>query len=87
MKREFVTKVVAAAEDLGVNLEHYKDYSGRGMYGSKTDGIVGNMSDLILCVGHAAFKAGADGDEEFEEGLSDLQNLRMDNMACDMIIY
>jgi hypothetical protein len=40
MKKANAEKILAAMEDAGMKCELYEDYSGRGMFGRTTTGIV-----------------------------------------------
>ncbi|QGZ14282.1 hypothetical protein PP940_gp073 [Rhizobium phage RL2RES] len=57
-----------------------EDYSGRGMYGDRTFGIVGPADKLMIFL-QIYGSALADVDEE------PVLDFRMDNMGLDMIIY
>lgn len=46
--------IVEAAEDLGLEVDLYEDYSGRGMYGKTTAGVTGKTSAIL----QAAVQAG-----------------------------
>ena len=49
MEREIAELIV----DFGIDLRLHEDYSGRCMYGSTTDGVVGSESDFMNAIGEA----------------------------------
>ncbi|QIG68046.1 hypothetical protein EVB55_111 [Rhizobium phage RHph_Y68] len=61
-------------------LQFYDDYSGRGMSGDRTFGIVGPFDKLMTFL--QVF-----GAQLIEEDESPIETFRMDNMGTDMIIY
>lgn len=91
MKTEHAKAIADAAIDIGLDVTHREGYSGRGMYGRTTDGIVGNPGHIIQAIAAAAHKMG------YDEGLSQESNgdefvdamgkLSFDNMGCDQIVY
>ncbi|QIG73886.1 hypothetical protein PP935_gp111 [Rhizobium phage RHph_N34] len=62
------------------SLEFREDYSGRGMYGDRTFGIVGPIDRLMVFL-QIYGSALNDADEE------PVMDFRTDNMGLDMIIY
>jgi hypothetical protein len=88
MEAKFAKMIVDNAMNCDVELELREDYSGRGMYGNSCAGIVGDPSDIMLCVAMTAFDMGEDPeDEDFEDFCDDIRTLRSDNMGRDMIYY
>jgi hypothetical protein len=99
MKIETAKAIVAAAEEIGLDsVRLYEDYSGRGMYGRTTTGVVADSwGDLIKCValaaGHIAQdETDLDTPNEREDGLTlddfvqDL-DLSSDQMGRGLIVY
>ena len=69
MKESIAKKIIKCS---GGELTLRKDYSGRGMFGEKTCGVVGNRYDLEDACLDAKVK---------------FNDLRLDNMGLDHIIY
>ena len=71
--------------DHNSELDLREDYSGRGMCGNSTAGLVGSMNDFLQAVGEAI----EFGDEdEIHMIASELQSgVRTDSMGLSMIIY
>ena len=86
MKAEVAERIVEAGEALGLDVELYKDYSGRGMHGEKTAGVVASITEFVQAVALAAVNAEADEGRGYAivDGVS---FLRTDNMARQMIFY
>ncbi len=85
-------KTAEALVNIGTDLELREEYSGRGMYGKKTNGVVGKLSDLLISVANAAFDLGVDCDGEngmtdFDEFMKDVENIKSDNMGRDNMIF
>ncbi len=86
-------KTAEALVSIGTNLELREEYSGRGMYGEKTSGVVGNLSDLLFSVANVSFDLGVDLESEngltdFDEFMEDVKNIKSDNMGrVNMIFY
>jgi hypothetical protein len=83
MKIETAKAIVEAAESIGSEASVYEDYSGRGMYGKTTAGVV--LSSMTAAIAAAA-AAVADADEP-RDMADDLGNLSWDSMGRDIIIY
>lgn len=98
MKKETADLVCAALDESGVEYTRRDDYSGRGMYGKTTVGIVvGGMGTFVGAAVRAAFAMGqADstryGDAEPpidpEDFAREIARVRTDNMGrSDVIVY
>lgn len=83
MTQELAEDLKEAADGLGVEAEVYANYSGRGMFGAKTYGLV--VPSLIELAAIAA-EAAADNPRAHELA-EQLRGLRWDNMARDFIVY
>ena len=72
-------------EDLHV----YEDYSGRGMYGSLTDGlVVSDFMEIVKLVRHICEDRDNIEDIDVEDFLDKLTSLnRRDNLGYDTILY
>ena len=72
-------------EDLHV----YEDYSGRGMYGSLTDGlVVSDFMEIVKLVRHICEDRDNIEDINVEDFLDKLTSLnRRDNLGYDTILY
>lgn len=88
MKVEIARKIVEAVEDSGSGneVELRENYSGRGMFGKQTAGVVGSLSDIIGAIAAVAFEMGNHGDDEVEF-LREMRRLRTDNMGHNIIVY
>lgn len=71
--------------EYGNDLELREDYSGRGMYGRSTSGVVGSMNDLLYAIGEILEYGDEDEIEIVREGCRD--GVRTDSMGLSMIIY
>jgi hypothetical protein len=72
MKLENASKIFYYLEDKGTPVEIFEGYSGRGMYGEETTGIVvDNAMDVAHAMGHL--------------GIED--NQRTDSMGLQTIVY
>lgn len=79
-------KAAEILADYNYELEVYEDYSGRGMYGSTTTGIVGSQSDLFSAIGEVMMS----GDEEDIEIVGTAlreDTIRTDSMGMQTIFY
>jgi hypothetical protein len=81
--------IVDAVEGSGLEISVYPDYSGRGMYGKTTTGVVVDLeSTFNQALVSLAFEIGRDCDEEKMERLFfTVGKLRRDNLGEDTIIY
>lgn len=70
----------AVAMEMSDRIDFREDYSGRGMYGTKTIGVVGNTNDLFEF-------AQALGAKLSEEGEKMIENLTTDDMGKQKILY
>lgn len=86
MKSEHAKMIVNAAEMIPLDVTLREDYSGRGMSGDKTCGVVGSMGDLFLAVATAAHEVGLDG-EDGEDFLVAVGQFTFDNMGRNLIAY
>lgn len=68
----------------GQQLEIRKDYSGRGMYGETTCGVVGDSSDFYEAVGEVIREGEYEEREELAEFIS---NMKQDSMGMQTIFY
>lgn len=95
MKKETVAAILEAADEIGLEMKEREGYSGRGMYGKDTVGIVlDSENDLLVSVATAAIRLKEKEDEledapgtlTVEEFLDDIKRIRRDNMGRDSII-
>lgn len=87
-------KIVQAGDDLGLELNIREEYSGRGMFGKKTAGVVfDSLNDLLQSVAHAAAETAIedfeehDGDESMQDFMEGLEIKGQDNMGMSSIVY
>lgn len=85
MKLENAQRIAKAAEDNDLDVRLYESYSGRGMFGRQTAGLVGSQSDILKAVAMTAYNIGQEG-ESIDEFMSDL-DLSWDSMGRDSIAY
>ena len=71
------------------DVEFTHDYSGRGMYGDKCAGIVGDMRYCMQVIADCIKSVYTDGDEDTDpdEVVDMLLNFRQDSMGRDVIVY
>jgi hypothetical protein len=85
MQKKTAVALRNAAEELGVDIEVDKDYSGRGMFGDTTYAVtvsgVASLATLIAVAGRSMDSA------NHEDFVEDMQNLRSDNMGRDLVYY
>lgn len=82
MKQEDAEALVNVIEGLGYKAEVYDDYSGRGMFGRTTAGVVTDMSKALV--------EGAVEEMVEEDTLDDAEpflGLNQDSMGLDIILY
>lgn len=96
MKLEIAKAIVEAGEACGFEMSVYEDYSGRGMYGEKTTGVMyQDTNDLIVATATVVQDKAQDiaQDDEGEDGdpeafLLEVRRFRYDNMGrTEMIVY
>jgi hypothetical protein len=101
MKIEIAEIIVNAAEEIGLDMSLRENYSGRGMFGKTTTGIIYNSEgDLLQAVGCAAANLKQaeleapnyrdDSDTKtltVEEFLNAIRRTSRDNMGHSGIIY
>lgn len=86
MTKETADRLCDALDEIGAEYTRMDDYSGRGMYGKTTVGVVvGSWQTLLRAVAVAAGRAtDADPGREFQK---ELGRLRDDSMARDIVVY
>jgi hypothetical protein len=93
MQLETAKIIAEVAEDAGnENVSLREDYSGRGMYGQTTAGlVVGSLGDLLPLVAAAAAQLerqqGEEGVMDIDTFIGSLERIRTDNMGRDLIVY
>lgn len=93
MKKELAEKLVEAADSLNVEASIFYDYSGRRMYGKTTTGIVvNNVFDVSSLGAKVVFDMNnkdnsIETQNKIEDIISDLKELRSDNLAMQYIVY
>lgn len=89
MDKRIAEIIVEACEENDVEASIYEDYSGRGMYGKTTTGVVvsGSACDVLVAVIQSAHLFCHECCESDEDALLNLRSIRQDNMGRDMIIY
>lgn len=87
MTLEVAQGIADAAADLGVDVRVNKGYSGRGMFGKKTTGLVyNNWRSLLQAVAEYSARAINEG-TNFDDLMDDLRDLSEDNLGREIIIY
>lgn len=92
MKQKLAEFIVEAGSQQGIECRLYEDYSGRGMYGDKTTGVVvGNVADLLEAVIIHTAECAQDNDKEFDDFIFEIEDssgrLHTDSLAYEVIIY
>ena len=85
MTADTMNLLTAAADALDGDCRSYDDYSGRGMYGRTTCGIVVPRESAVALL--SAQAARGMGDAEFAEFVADLRRLSSDSLGRDVIVY
>lgn len=96
MQREIAKRIVV--NTFGT-LSLHENYSGRGMYGKTTTGIVGSLSDFLESISNLFVDYSAEMMDEEDEQMKELimnnvhdladavRELQTDNMGMDTIFY
>ena len=85
MNAKIVKLLVEAADANGIEASHYEGYSGRGMFGEKTDGVViRNQRDFTML---AIYASRAVTVEEANVLHRACRNARQDSLGLSTIIY
>lgn len=74
--------LVKTGKELDIDITEYPNYSGRGMYGKKTCGVVCSKSDFTTIIASVDLTG-----EEKKEFVREVKNICSDNMGLDMIYY
>jgi hypothetical protein len=86
MKLEHAKLIVNAANDMGAEVTLRENYSGRGMYGKTTAGVVGTLGDVTKSIAYAASLLTEDDPDKVEEFIENM-DLAWDNMGKELILY
>lgn len=78
MKKSTAEKLVQIANSIGEDIKIYEGYSGRGMFGAKTTGVVCHEGTIQSCLIEGEFS---------KEEKRELKSLSRDNMGLSMIYY
>lgn len=85
MTPEHADAIEAAGADLGLaDITTQHDYSGRGMFGARTSGVVGRPASILAAVALAATRMDRGEAEEFAAALADTAT---DSMGRETIVY
>ncbi len=103
MNLQHAKLIVDAAQNSGKELNLHEEYSGRGMCGKTTAGVVGPLMHIVESIAVAAYELGRDeeigsrivpeDEESVEEGVSgeefleEMSRLKFDSMGYNSIIY
>lgn len=92
MKEATAKLLVDLVEDIGEDAELREDYSARGMYGTRTCGIVVESEQtLVQALASLVTRVHGDGESLTDEQVEALESLsrgyRTDNMGYELIIY
>lgn len=79
---QFIVDAVDCEDDARI----YEEYSGRGMFGDTTTGVVVNSWSEVL-KGVLIYAAENGISEELRDTIFELRNFRSDNLGRQMIIY
>lgn len=87
MQHDLAAFIAEQAGNFGEDVRLYENYSGRGMLGDTTTGIVMSSPQafvtLVLCMNEAIHQAVEDG----VIGLYEFDQIRWDSLGLDWIIY
>lgn len=96
MKAEVANLILEAADHNGFEMRLREGYSGRGMFGKTTTGIIyDSQSDLHVCIAAVGVRLGSEeaADPNVDLPVSadmfveDMRALRFDNMGRSSIVY
>lgn len=89
MDKRAAKAIVEASLMIGSMDIEMQEYSGRGMYGDKTTGIVGKIGDLLPCVALAAADLARQELDDYtvDQFVEDISCLRTDSMGRSTIWY
>jgi len=93
MTKEMAEFLKEASENAGNECDIREDYSGRGMYGQTTHGVVVDSAAQLLADVIQLVRGNIYGDEDKGEmiwnggEIPDAESFRTDNMANQTIIY
>jgi len=88
MQLEVAKKLVASADEVGVELEVLEDYSGRGMFGKSTTAVEFNtVQDLFAAFYSLGMDDGQESEESGESEEINFSSLRIDSLGKSQIIY
>ena len=87
MRIDTADAIHAVAVDLGLDVTLVKDYSGRGMFGAKTTGLVGTIPDIMKAVASLAYDFGL-ADASAADFLNEVGGLSIDDFGKNQsIVY
>jgi gamma-glutamyltranspeptidase len=94
MKESTAKALDKALDEIGLEHEYREDYSGRGMFGKTTHGIVvDKWGDLLAAVASVAADIGTTYGHEMgttespDEFIEEMRKIRWDSMGHSMIVY
>jgi hypothetical protein len=87
VKLEHAERIVAAANDLGLDVSLHEDYSGRGMYGRKTAGVSGKLGAILQSVAQAALELADFNDYDTTQDFVKDMDVASDSLGRDTIVY
>lgn len=88
MEIELAETIAEALDNAGIEAKVREEYSGRGMYGNSTAGVVfdGSLGDVLRAVINYAHEFCIE-DEGWPEPKFDCNRIRTDSMGLGTIIY
>jgi hypothetical protein len=86
MNIKIAQAILAASEERDLSLRLYENYSGRGMDGNTTAGIIGDRGEFLHAVAVAAAEMGCHRDPASNDFFS-VQDIRTDNLGRSYIMY
>ncbi len=88
LKLEIAQALKSAADDLGIEMEVYEDYSGRNMYGHPTAAVIYEKeSDLMKAAALAVRKQTENDPDCLAHDMIDELPERRDNLGNDLLAY
>ena len=86
MNKDLALTIVDAINSNGGDANIYEDYSGRGMYGETTTGVVVESGDIIASIINYA-DLFVDQEEDLGNPLYNIRSIRADSLGLAAIYY
>ncbi len=90
MKKSTVELLIKTSEEIGMeDIEARFNYSGRGMFGKTTCGVVLPKINNFICLVASTVQLNLEEEKEFDidSFIDDVSSIKQDNMGHDIIVY